>query len=118
MKEHLEVMLTVIKDIVNLSLSTGVFPDQIKKASVKPLLKKPSLDVLNFFRPISNLSYLSKLIEKGVATLLSNSMNENNLSEPMQSAYRLGHSTETVLLCVQNNILRAIDDHKASPGVR
>ena len=40
-------------------------------------------------------------------------MDENNLSEPMQSAYRSGHSTDTVLLCVQNSILRAIDDHKA-----
>ena len=40
-------------------------------------------------------------------------MDENNLSEPMQSAYRSGHSTGTALLCVQNNILRAIDDHKA-----
>ena len=106
-------MLPVITDIVILSLSTGVFPDQMKYASVKPLLKKSGLDrnVLKFFRPISNLSYLSKLIEKVVATRLSNYMDENNLSEPMQSTYRSGHSTETVLLCVQNNILRAIDDH-------
>ena len=108
-------MLPVITDIVNLSLSTGVFPDQMKYASVKPLLKKSGLhrNVLKFFRPTSSLSYLSKLIEKVVATQLSNFMDENNLSEPMHSAYRSGHSTETVLVCVQNNILRAIDDHKA-----
>ena len=108
-------MLPVITDIVNLSLSTGVFPDQMKYASVKPLLKKSGLhrNVLIFFRPISSLSYLSKLIEKVVATQLSNYMDENNLSEPMHSAYRSGPSTETALVCVQNNILRAIDDHKA-----
>ena len=65
----------------------------------------------------SNLSYLSKLIEKVMATRLSNYMDENNLSEPMQSIYRSGHNTETALLCVQNKILRAIDDHKAVASV-
>ena len=94
LKEHLEVMLPVITDIVNLSLSTGVFPDQMKYASVKPLLKKSGLH-RNFFRPIFSLSYLSKLIGEVVATPLSNYMDENNLSEPMQSAYRSGHSTKT-----------------------
>ena len=51
LKEHLEVMSPVITDIVNLSLSAGVFPDQMKYASVKPLLKKSGLGryVLNFF---------------------------------------------------------------------
>ena len=107
-------MLPVITDIVNLSLSTGVFPDQMKYASVKPLLKKSGRDrnVLKFFRPISSLSYLSKLIKKVVATRLANYMDVNNLPEPMQSAYRSGHNTETAL-CVQNTILRAIDNHKA-----
>ena len=40
-------------------------------------------------------------------------MNENNLAEPMQSAYRPGHSTETALFHVHNNILRAVDEQKA-----
>ena len=55
----------------------------MKNASVKPLLKKsdPDRNVLKHFRPISNLCYLSKLIEKVVATRLSNYMDENNLSE-------------------------------------
>ena len=63
-------MLHVITDIVNLSLFTGMFPDQMKYASVKPLPKKSGLDrnVLKFFRPISHLTYLSKLIKKVVAT--------------------------------------------------
>ena len=40
-------------------------------------------------------------------------MNENNIAEPMQSAYRPGHTTETALLHVHNNILRAVDEQKA-----
>ena len=53
---------------------------------------------------------MSKLIEKVVATRLSTYMDENNPSEPKQYAYRSGYSTETALLCVQNNLLRVVDD--------
>ena len=64
------------------------------------------------FSPISNLT-LSKIIERVVASRLSTHRNENNLAEPMQSAYWPGHSTETALLHVYNNILRAVDEQKA-----
>ena len=62
---------------------------------------------------ISNLTYLSKIIERVVASRLFTHMNENNIAEPMQSAYRPGHTTETALLHVHNNILRAVDEQKA-----
>ena len=48
-----------------------------------------------------------------MASHLSTYMIENNLTEPMQSAYRPGHSTETALLHVHYNILRAVDEQKA-----
>ena len=49
----------IITNLVNLSLSEGIFPSSFKQALVKPLLKKPSLstDDLNNFRPISNLLF-------------------------------------------------------------
>ena len=92
----------MITDIVNLSLSTGVFPDQVKYASVKSLLKKSYLDrnPLKFFRPISNLSYLSKLMEKLVDTRLSDYIDENNLSELTQSDYKSGHENR-VIVCAE-----------------
>ena len=48
-----------------------------------------------------------------MASRLSTHMNQNNLAEPMQSAYRPGHSTETALLHAHNNILVAVDEQKA-----
>ena len=94
-----------------MSLSSGTFPTDLKRALVKPLLKKPSLDpnVLKNYRPISNLAFLSKVIEKVVAQRLFAHMTENNLHEKFQSAYKPCHSTETALLRVQNDILRALD---------
>ncbi|WP_419627697.1 hypothetical protein, partial [Thiolapillus sp.] len=59
-------VVPLLTTIVNQSLATGIFPSCMKSAVVKPLLKKPSLDpnVLKHFRPVSNLPFVSKLIEK------------------------------------------------------
>jgi hypothetical protein len=100
-----------ITEIVNSVLSSGEFPNDLKSAIVQPLLKKSSLDceILKNFRPVSNLSFLSKVIEKVIASRLLDHMTENDLMDPMQSAYRKGHSTETALLRVHNDIVSAVD---------
>jgi len=58
----------LITFIVNTSLSTGIVPHQLKQAIVTPLLKKPGLDTndMKNFRPVSNLSFISKILEKVV----------------------------------------------------
>ena len=111
---QLPTLLPVITNIVNLSLSNGCFPTTLKSAIVKPLLKKSNLDTENFknFRPVSNLSFISKVIEKVIAKQVLKHMEENALLEKMQSAYRCGHSTETALLRVHNDILKAVDGKK------
>ena len=66
----------------------------MKEELVTPLLKKASLDpgVLKNYRPVSNLSCVSKIIEKVVAIHLNEHLSRNNLMEDMQSAYRQFHS--------------------------
>ena len=64
------------------------------------------------YRPVSNLRYISKLIERVIALQLNEHLMKNDILEPMQSAYKTGHSTETALLKVQNDILMAIDKQK------
>ena len=73
--------------IINLSLATGEMPEDLKCAMLRPLLKKPTADhkVFANFRPVSNLKYISKLIEKAVA------VQRNDLHVPFQSAYRSCH---------------------------
>ena len=104
----------IIMQIVNKSLSTGEFPQVFKNALVTPLLKKRTLDedVLNNYRPVSNLAFISKITEKVVASRLNHHLMVNNLQEPFQSAYRMNHSTETAMLRVQNDIIRALGDNK------
>ena len=107
----LDTLLPVITQIINLSLESGSFPNEYKEAHVKPLIKKISLDpeVLKNFRPVSNLTFVSKLIEKAVAVQLIAHLEKNDLLEKFQSAYKPLHSTETALLRVSNDILQAID---------
>ena len=107
-------LIPIITHIINLSLSSGYFPSELKSAIVKPLLKKSTLDPDDFqnFRPVSNLSFLSKVIEKVVAAQLLKHLEKNNLLDKMQSAYKSGHSTETALLRVHNDIMMAVDKKK------
>ena len=111
LKECLDVLLPVILKIVNLSLSSGIMPSALKKALVLPLLKKINmiLEIFKNYRPVSNLPYLSKIIERVVAKRVITHMDINNLYELLQSAYRAFHSCETALIRVQNDILRAVD---------
>lgn len=115
LKQCLDVLLPVITLIVNLSLSESVMPENFKEALLLPLLKKANMDyeIFKHFRPISNLAYISKIIEKVVASQTMDHIYVNNLHEIFQSAYKRNHSTETALLRVHNDILQAIDQDQA-----
>jgi hypothetical protein len=108
------VLFPVIRAIINKSLECGYVPLVLKAALVTPILKKATLDqdILNNYRPVSNLCFLSKTLERVVAKQLNSYLLSNNLREPMQSAYTNGHSTETALVRVQNDILCAMDQQK------
>ena len=108
-------ILDAITIIVNQSLTTGEFLDDWKMAIVRPLIKGPNLDTkLKNYRPISNLSFLSKIIEKAAQLQLQKHFDQQSLLPNHQIAYRKHYSMETTLLNMCDNILRNMENGKCT----
>ena len=106
-------MQEIYYNIVNMSLLHGVFPKSEKLACVKPVYKgKGDKENLNSYRPISNLSYLSKVIETIVHDQTYNHLRLLNAISEHQSAYRKNHSTETTICSVVSDMIDIIEDSK------
>ena len=105
----------LITKLINLSFTESSVPNCLKAAIITPILKNATdVNQLKNFRPISNLSFLSKLIERIVASRLNTYLLTNRLHEPMQSAYKAKHSVETALLKIQNDLLSALDKNHSA----
>jgi hypothetical protein len=110
-KSCLDALLPAITTLLNLSISESTVPDDFKTAIVTPLIKKHSLpkDDLSSYRPISNLNFLSKILERVIYNRLLLHLELFPSFSSFQSAYRKHHSVETALLRIQNDLLLAAD---------
>ena len=113
-KKFIDILLPILFYIITKSLKDGVFPKNLKHAIVTPVLKNKNADTESFknYRPISNLSFVSKLLEKTVLCQLNNFLSLNNLYSIYQSGYRTNHSCETAMLKVTNDIQSVILEKK------
>ena len=89
---------------VNQSLTTGIFPDNLKLAKVIPLFKKGDPTSLNNYRPISFLPALSKIFERVIYNQINNYFTLNNLYYEGQYGCRSKHSTELAALDIIDTI--------------
>ena len=109
-KDNIEILAPVITKLVNDSLHLGQFYDHWKLAVVVPLLKKVGLDlVCSNYRPVSNLAFISKIVEKTVIEQLNEHMSLNDLHSAHQSAYKSNFSTETALCFLMNRLLWSME---------
>ena len=96
-------------NIINQSLMSGIYPNIWKRAHVLPLPKKSNPTSKEDYRPISILPALSKVLERIVQNQVLNHLNNYSLLDPLQSAYKKHHSTNTALIKVTNDIKMALD---------
>lgn len=102
--------LDTISAIVNLSITTSIFPDLWKVAVVRPLPKNNNPTDVKDLRPISILPCASKILERVVCQQMTDFLEKNKVLPEVQSGFRKGRSTTTALLDVTDNILAAQDE--------
>ena len=114
LKEYIDYYIVYLTSMINHCLAKGEIPKDYKHAIITPILKKSNVDRYSFnnYRSVSNLSFLSKSIERVVMSVLNDYLHHNNLMPLYQSAYRKCHSTETALLEIVSNMFSAINDQR------
>ncbi|MCG8049290.1 MAG: reverse transcriptase family protein [Candidatus Thiodiazotropha taylori] len=109
LKASADIICPTLFKIINVSISSGIFPDCLKQAKIIPIYKGgPQNDPSNY-RPISILSILSKIIEKHIAKHLFGYMNKYSLLHKSQSGFRKNHSCNTALINIIDKWLSEID---------
>ena len=104
LKETLPQVIKPITKIINTSLELGIFASQWKVAIGKPLLKKIGLELITSnYRPVSNLSFISKVLETCMVSQFTAHCDANNLLPGYQSAYRRNYSCKTALIKITSD---------------
>ena len=103
------VIVSFITKIFNSSISTGVFPDELKLAPVTPVHKNGSPSDVNNYRSISIIPIIAKLFEKIIYDQYYKYLSDNNLLSNCQSGFRALYSTVTSLLCATDKWRLNID---------
>ena len=110
MKECQKEISIPLSLIINLSFSTGIFPNRMKLANIFPIHKGDDKDNCNNYRPIALLSNISKIIEKLVHARLYFYLERNNILYQHQYGFRLNHSTTHALIATTEEIRHACDN--------
>ena len=104
----------IMRELINICFASGKFPESEKEGIIYPRLKSNDMDADSFasYRPVTNITVLSKIIEIAINNRLNEYLMSCNLIPEFQSAFRANHSTETALLKVHSDIIRSLDNSK------
>lgn len=106
LKRSSELITIPLTHIINLSLSNGYFPEQLKQAKVLPIFKSGDRFDMNNYRPISILPAFSNFFEKIISSRLIAYLENNNLLIKQQHGFRSNHSTESAILNLVSNVYK------------
>src|SRR6267154_4333915 len=112
-----QVILSPLCFIFNLSLSIGVFPDELKKSKTIRIFKKGDHTIMSNYRPISLLSIFSKILESLVSARLSSFLTKYNILYEYQFGFRSNYSTKLALVNSVDDILKALNEKQLVAGI-
>ena len=117
LKKNLNCIAKPLTHLINLSLTNGYFPDELKLANVIPIYKACEKMMVTNYRPISLLSIVSKVFEKIFYTRLSTFLKDQKILYKHQFGFREKHSTYMALLVLMDKIINAIEANKFTIGI-
>ena len=109
-KSNLNILIQPLTYVTNLSLTQGIFPDDLKKAKIIPLYKANDPMLFNNYRPISILPLFSKVLERIMYNRLLEFINKHKLLYRYQFGFRKDHSTYMALIVLIDKITSAMDN--------
>ena len=107
----------MISDIINLCFTTGKFPECLKCSYVTPVHKKGDSKLVSNYRPISIISYFSKIIEKCILIRLNSFLDEHTILTNAQYGFRKNMSTQDAIIKFFDFIYNALDENKHAVAI-
>ena len=108
-KACVEAYIKPLTHLINVSLKSGVFPSELKLAKVVPIFKAGDTSAINNYRPISVLSFFSKVYEKIVYNHVLDFVDDNNVLYDYQYGFRHSHSTQQAIITLIDRISKSLD---------
>ena len=112
-----QILIPALEKVLNLSISSGIYPSNLKTAKVIPIFKNGDSKSINNYRPISILSTLNKIFEKILYARLVNYIEKFDLFYKYQFGFRTNHSTEHALIEIVDQIRLSIDKDQLTCGI-
>ena len=116
-KESIDIIISPLTCIINLSITSGIVPKQLKIARVIPLLKSGEQDIFTNYRPVTVLPAFSKILERVMYNRLLRFLNNHNILSDNQYGFRKHHSTAYALACLYDKISSTIENKECAVGI-
>ena len=113
-KTSINILALILSNLINKSLTTGLFPNSLKRAKILTIFKNKDKFNITNCRGISIPHMISKVYEKVFYNSLYNYFSFNNLLSSSQFDFRSGASTKPVLLKYSDDILKLFDQKKVA----
>ena len=115
-KDIIDTVSEPMRHICNISISQGIFPEEMKTAKVVPLFKANDIKEYGNYRPVSILPQFSKILEKIINNRITKFIKVNDILAEEQYGFRDNCSTASALLDLVETISSSLDKGKHGIG--
>ena len=116
-KKVSDIYIKPLTYFINMSIREGIVPEEFKLAKVIPIYEGEDDQIIQNYRPISVLPFLSKICEKIIFINVIEFLNENKLFYDCQFGFRKNHATSHAIITLTERVSKALDTGKIVVGV-